>query len=114
MASALTSDKSRFLVYDNLNPLAAQVDRNGTKELIWLKWKDVKKYIAGDAKPEELFVGIDGKNDEQLGSILPASAQIDQHLKGKDLKSLTAEEKRHFFINQRELDPSPGRMSNVS
>ena len=101
MASALTSDKSRFLVYDNLNPLAKQTDRKGTKELIWLKWKDVKKYIAGDAKTEELFVGIDGKNDELLG-IVPASAQLDKHLQGKDVKSLTSEEKRHFFVNQRE------------
>lgn len=102
LASALTSDKSRFLVYDALNPLTQQTDRKGTKELVTCSWKEVKQYIAGDAKMEELFVGVDGKNEELLG-IVPAFARLDDHLKGKEIKDLTTEEKRHYFINQREL-----------
>lgn len=96
LASALESDKSRFVVYDSLNPLVAAPLADGTKKLLLLKWEDLKQYIVGeDGSAQELFKGVDGKEEGLLGKV-PSFIKPEG---GKAIAELDAHERRHVFIN---------------
>ncbi|ORY80302.1 NUDIX hydrolase domain-like protein [Leucosporidium creatinivorum] len=96
LASALESNKSRFVVYDSLNPLVAAPLPDGTKKLLLLKWDDLKQYIVGaEGNAQELFKGVDGKEEVELGRV-PSFIKPEG---GKSIAELTAAERRHVFIN---------------
>lgn len=97
MASALSSEKSRFLVYSDLNPLVKVTSTDGIKTLqTTVGWYDVKQYIAGeDGDAKAVFNGVDGKDEKLLG-VVPA------HWRNKgDIAELSSDERRGFFINVR-------------
>ena len=107
LASALSSDKARFLVYDNLNPLVKVTHTDGAKTLQTVKWDVVKALIVGeDGDAKAVFDGVDGKDNEKLG-VIPSHWR-----KAGDVAELSSEDKRAFFINVSLSPPiEPRRMS---
>lgn len=98
LASALSSPTSRFILFNNLNPLSSPADKNGAIRLHSIGWEEVKEYIGS---PEAYFEGVDGKNPDHLNKVGETywkgeSEGFDKN----DRKKPTANEKRHHFINQ--------------
>lgn len=109
LASALSDDKARFVLYDSLNPLVAPPLADGTKKLHLLEWKDVKEFIAGEkGDAAEVFRAVDGKDEKGLG-IVPSYLKIEG---GKDISELSSEEKRKVFINM--VSPASFQLSAPS
>ncbi|KAM0756506.1 hypothetical protein T439DRAFT_321210 [Meredithblackwellia eburnea MCA 4105] len=91
LASALSSPKAKFVLFNKLNPLVLPRSQDGTLNLHTLGWEDVKHWIGDDAS--RVFKGVDGKDDETL-------AAVNAFWKGVDESSLTREQKTHHFVNQ--------------
>jgi NAD+ diphosphatase len=93
LASALSSDKARFVLYSGLNPLCAPPSpTDGAIKLHTVSWADVQA-IVGAASV--VFTNVDGKNEQQLGQV---SAFFTADERTRD--ALTTEQKAHHFINQ--------------
>jgi hypothetical protein len=86
LASALSSEKSRFVLFDALNPLCGPPGPDGIK-LHTVNWSVVKEYI-GD--PDDVFKGVDGKDQNK---------EIKSEGKSTDLeKSADSGEKTAFWL----------------
>ncbi|KAL8278106.1 hypothetical protein RQP46_009566 [Phenoliferia psychrophenolica] len=90
LASSLSSPKSRFVLYNKLNPLVGPRALDGSLTLHTLEWDDVKSWVGEDAA--RVFHGADGKNEKALG-------EVNAFYTG-DASKLTAEEKVKHFIDQ--------------
>lgn len=90
LASSLSSPKSRFVLFNRLNPLVGPRGSDGSLTLHTLGWDDVKAWVGEDST--RVFNGADGKNEKALG-------EVNAFYSG-DASKLTPEEKTKHFIDQ--------------
>ncbi|SCZ90649.1 BZ3500_MvSof-1268-A1-R1_Chr1-3g02124 [Microbotryum saponariae] len=73
LASALSSPKARFLLYDQLSPLLTSIQQT-ERHLHLLSWDDVKAHIG---EPQHIFKGVDGKDQEALRRIVRQDGKVE-------------------------------------
>ncbi|GAA5957621.1 hypothetical protein JCM21900_000770 [Sporobolomyces salmonicolor] len=97
LTSALQSPKAKFVVLDALQPLSAPPNPDDhTRQLHTLSWNEVAPYIG---QAEKVFVGVDGKNEDDVVGLAVRGVE-GQKLGKETVGELTADEKRHYFVNQ--------------
>lgn len=91
LASALSSPKAKFVLFNKLNPLVLPRHPDGSLLLQTLTWTDVKAWIGDDAA--RVFRGADGKDDKALG-------EVNAFWHNVKTEGLSSKEKEAHFINQ--------------